>query len=246
VTVPPLRAEEARAVMIELFPEGFEERDGDEGLELAAYTDAGGEERVWQAFGAGASEDVADDWADRWRRFHRPVRVSRVWVGPPWERAPAGIRSVVIDPGRAFGTGAHATTRLCLSFLQRIAPCGLLDVGCGSGVLAIAAAKLGFAPVVAIDLDPQAVAATNANAAANGVAIETRLGDATELRLPETDAAVANLTLTGVEEVGRRLRSRLVIVSGYLVSDVPSIPGFRIVERLSEDGWAADLLAHQE
>jgi ribosomal protein L11 methyltransferase len=246
VTVPPLRAEEARAVMLELFPEGFEERDGDEGLELAAYTDAGGEERVWQAFGAGASEDVADDWADRWRRFHRPIRVGELWVGPPWEAPPAGARPVVIDPGRAFGTGAHATTRLCLSFLQRIPPCGLLDVGCGSGVLAIAAAKLGFAPVVAIDLDPQAVDATNANAAANGVAIETRLGDAASVPLPETDAAVANLTLASVEQVGGRLRSGLVVTSGYLVSDVPSVPGFRIVERLSEDGWAADFLARHE
>ena len=89
-----------------------------------------------------------EGWEDRWRDFHHGVVVGRFWVGPPWEEAPAGVEAIVIDPGRAFGTGAHPTTRLTLELLQELEPGSLLDVGCGSGVLSIAAAKLGFAPVV--------------------------------------------------------------------------------------------------
>jgi ribosomal protein L11 methyltransferase len=232
--------------MLELFPEGFEERDERDGLELAAYTDAGGEERLWQAFGTGSSEEVEDDWADRWRRFHRPVQVGNIWVGPPWEASPAGVCSVVIDPGRAFGTGAHATTRLCLQLLQRLPIDSVLDVGCGSGVLAIAAAKLGFGPVVALDHDPQAVEATAANAAANGVEVDVRLADASCDSLPEAAIAIANVTLASVEEIGRRLGSRLLITSGYLVSEQPSVLGYEPFERLSEGGWAADLLLRDQ
>jgi ribosomal protein L11 methyltransferase len=245
VTVPPLRAEEARAVMLELFPEGFEEREGGDGLELTAYTDAGGEERLWQAFGAGSSEDVADDWADRWRRFHRPVRVGELWIGPPWEAPPAAL-AVVIDPGRAFGTGAHATTRLCLQLLQKVPRSSLLDLGCGSGVLAIAAAKLGFAPVTALDIDPQAVAATRANAAANGVEVNAFHADATRDALPQAELSVANVTLSAVEQLAPHLGSRRLVASGYLVSEQPRIAAFRPIERVSEDGWAADLLARDE
>src|SRR5205823_15107853 len=82
VTVPPGRAEEARAVMLELFPEGFEERDHAGDVELAAYTDGAGEERLWQAFGGAVGERVEDGWEDRWREFHRPARVGPLWLGP--------------------------------------------------------------------------------------------------------------------------------------------------------------------
>ena len=87
--------------------------------------------------------------------------------------------AVVIDPGRAFGTGAHATTRLCVELLARIPRGSLLDVGCGSGVLSIAAARLGYGPVSAVDDDPVAVEVTRANAAVNGVAVDARVLDAT-------------------------------------------------------------------
>ncbi|HKS78772.1 MAG TPA: 50S ribosomal protein L11 methyltransferase, partial [Gaiellaceae bacterium] len=85
-----------------------------------------------------AADDVAEGWEDGWRAFHHGVRVGRLWVGPPWEEPPLDAVAVVIDPGRAFGTGAHATTRLCLELLQELEPASLLDVGCGSGVLSIA------------------------------------------------------------------------------------------------------------
>ena len=232
--------------MLELFPEGFEERDAGDGVELAAYTNAGGEERLWAAFGSVSSEAVADGWEERWRAFHRPVRVGPLWIGPPWEEAPTSTSAVVIDPGRAFGTGGHPTTRLCLRLLLELDRGSLLDVGCGSGVLAIAAARLGFSPVVAIDIDEAALKAASRNALANGVALDLRRADAFMEALPATDAVVANVSSAFVPRLAQRLRSPALIVSGYLESDRPQAPGYRAEERVVEDGWAADLLRHQE
>jgi ribosomal protein L11 methyltransferase len=232
--------------MLELFPEGFEERDAGDGVELAAYTDAGGEERLWAAFGSVSSEAVADGWEERWRAFHRPVRVGPLWIGPPWEEAPTSTSAVVIDPGRAFGTGGHPTTRLCLRLLLELDRGSLLDVGCGSGVLAIAAARLGFSPVVAIDVDEAALKAASRNALANGVALDLRRADAFMEALPAADAVVANVSAAFVPQLAQRLRSPALIVSGYLESDRPEAPGYRAEERVVEDGWAADLLRYQE
>ncbi len=117
-----------------------------------------------------AADDVPAGWEDNWRSFHHGTVIGRFWVGPPWEEAPAGAEAIVIDPGRAFGTGAHPTTRLSLELLQELEPGALLDVGCGSGVLSIAAAKLGFEPVIAIDIDDVAIEVTRANADVNDVA----------------------------------------------------------------------------
>jgi ribosomal protein L11 methyltransferase len=137
------------------------------------------------------------DWQAALRAFHQPVEIGgRLLLRPPWEPAREGLLDVVIDPGMAFGTGQHATTRGCLELLLRVPPGSLVDVGCGSGVLAIAACRLGHAPVVALDRDPLAIDATLANAAANGV--EARLvaqlvaiGDGA---VPPADAVLANLT----------------------------------------------------
>jgi ribosomal protein L11 methyltransferase len=241
VTVPPAEAERARATMLELFPHGFEERDSVDGIELVAYTDAAGEERLWAAFGGARASHVEADWEDRWRAFHRPVRVGPVWVGPPWEEPDEGAVPVVIDPGRAFGTGGHATTRLCLELLLDLPRSSLLDVGCGSGVLAIAAAKLGFHPVVAVDLDPQAIEATTANATANDADVDARLADALTDPLPPTDAAVVNISSDLVPAVAARLGCGRILTSGYLVSESPRLPGYRRDARRDAEGWAADL-----
>jgi len=242
VTVPAARAEQARALMLELFPHGFEERDLDGSLEIAAYTDAGGEERVWHAFGGrGTATDVDAGWEDRWRDFHRPQRVGRLWVGPPWEEPDPDAVAIVVDPGRAFGTGSHPTTRLCLELLEAEERSSLLDVGCGSGVLSIAAAKLGFAPVVGLDFDPQAVEATQRNAAANGVAVEARLADLRSDDLPPADLVVANIAADAVTALSGKLGSGRAITSGYLVSDEPALAGYRRERRVEYDGWAADL-----
>jgi ribosomal protein L11 methyltransferase len=164
--------------------------------------------------------------------------VGVLWVGPPWEEPPTGATPVVIDPGQAFGTGAHATTRLCLELLQEVERGSLVDVGCGSGVLAIAGAKLGFGPVTAVDVDPAAVAATEENAARNGVSLEARLADALAESLPATDVAVANITGEAVTWLA--LRSAAAITSGYLAGDAVSLPAYRREAHRERDGWAAD------
>ena len=116
----------------------------------------------------------------------------------------------------------------------------LLDVGCGSGVLAIAASRLGFDPILAVDNDPVAIKTTIANAAANGAAVDSRLLDGEVGELPRVDVAVVNVLLAPVERILARLDARSAITSGYLAADRPVAPGWRAVERLELDGWAAD------
>jgi ribosomal protein L11 methyltransferase len=234
------RAEEARAAMIELFPEGFEEVDRDGGVELAAYTDAAGEERVWHVFSGAKSSDVEDGWEERWRTFHRPVRVGRLWVGPPWEEPPGDAVAVVIDPGRAFGTGAHPTTQLCLELLQELPPGSLVDVGCGSGVLSVAAALLGHAPAIGVDIEEASIEATLENAARNGVDVDARLVGP-EDPLPFGDAAVANISLAAVLTLRGRLAAPTLVTSGYLASEQPELCGYAVDDRRERNGWAADL-----
>ena len=227
--------------MVDLFPEGFEEQDAPDGVELAAYTDAAGETRMREAFADVVVEEVEAGWEERWREFHRSIRIGSLWIGPPWEAAPADVLAVVIEPGQAFGTGAHATTRLCLELLTELPRGGLLDVGCGSGVLAVAAAKLGFEPVQAVDVDPLAVEATMANAHVNGVDITVNEIDALARELPYADTTVANLTLDAVRALAPRIDSRHLVTSGYLVSDELALTRFSSVRRLEQDGWAADV-----
>jgi ribosomal protein L11 methyltransferase len=152
----------------------------------------------------------------------------------------------VVDPGRAFGTGAHPTTRLCLELLESEARTSVLDVGCGSGVLGIAAAKLGFAPVVAVDSAAEAVDATRRNAGANGVEIEVARMNAVEDELPAAGLALANIELAAVQLLGHRLRARRLITSGYLAVDEPELASWTRVDRRERDGWAADLFARAD
>jgi ribosomal protein L11 methyltransferase len=197
---------------------------------------------VLAAYGdAARTSAVEAGWEDRWREFHRPVRVGPLWVGPPWETPPPSALAVVVDPGRAFGTGAHPTTRLCLELLLDRPPGSVLDVGCGSGVLAIAAARLGHAPVLAVDVDASAAAAARTNAAANGVAVEVRRLDALAGPLPPAELALANIALGAVDALGGRVQATLLATSGYLAADEPAPAGFRRLERRVLDGWAADL-----
>jgi ribosomal protein L11 methyltransferase len=241
VAVPAERAEEARARMLELFPGGFEEVDRPDGVELVAYTDPGGEERLWHAFGGARGQDVAGDWRERWKEFHRPVRVGPFWIGPPWYEPPKDATAIVIDPGRAFGTGVHPTTQLCIELLLHVEHGSVVDLGCGSGVLAIAAAKLGFAPVLALDADESAVSATASNAAANGIELEVRRADVLVEELPPANVALANITRPVLEALAPRLRSELLVSSGYLPTDQRPLAPFRHVRRITRNGWAADL-----
>jgi ribosomal protein L11 methyltransferase len=185
--------------------------------------------------------EVEPGWEDRWREFHHAVRVGPLWIGPPWETSPPDAIAIVIDPGRAFGTGAHATTRLCLELLAELPRGALLDVGCGSGVLSVAAARLGFAPVVAVDVADAAVEATGENAVANGVELDVRLLDAAGGELPSTETAVANVDLATVERIAVRVDAQRLVLSGYLAADEPRLAGFTHAGRRELEGWAADL-----
>jgi ribosomal protein L11 methyltransferase len=226
-------------VWVERFPEGFEEIVRADELELAAYVEG----EPPPGFDA---VDVESGWENRWREFHRPVRIGPFWVGPPWERHETNAVPLVIDPGRAFGTGAHATTRLCVEFLTELQPGSLLDVGTGSGIVAIAAAKLGFSPVLGIDVDHAAAEAASSNAAVNGVTIEVRVADATTEELPKVDVAVANISLALIETLVPRLDARSIVTSGYLGSDEPDFGPYVRCERRVRDGWAADVLERAE
>jgi ribosomal protein L11 methyltransferase len=241
VRVPAADAEPALARMLDLFPDGLEEeRDGDDVI-LAGYAE--------RAPAAGLEcDDVEPGWEDRWREYHRPVTVCRVWVGPPWWPQPesgawpheTGARplSIVIDPGRAFGTGGHGSTRAALELLQRLDPQPVLDLGCGSGVLAIAAARLGFDVLGAFDIDPLAVGAAAENAARNDVDLAVAQADVLADPLPAAPLWIANLEL-GL--LGRLLRRpdlpACILASGLL--DPETVGGG---ERTVVDGWAAELV----
>jgi ribosomal protein L11 methyltransferase len=184
------------------------------------------------------AEQVPDDWADRWRDFHRPVRIGRrVVIRPSWEDSitAAGL-DVVIDPGQAFGTGAHPTTRMCVELLIELADAGdaggsLVDLGTGSGVLAIVAAGLGWAPVLAVDHEIAAIEAAEANAAANGVELHTSRVNLREQLPPIGETVVANLTAPLLRELSGRLAARpdvlprRLVCSGLLAREADGLAG---------------------
>ncbi|MEA2219451.1 MAG: ribosomal protein methyltransferase [Solirubrobacteraceae bacterium] len=258
-------AELVLAELLELAPAGVEEVDRGETIEYAVYG-APGELPALPALRAAAgaalvdvtTTEVADDWATRWRTFHEPVTIGeRLHVRPPWTDPPppeAGLLDVAIDPAQAFGTGAHATTRLCLEALLELPPEGpLLDLGCGSGVLAIAAAKLGWEPVLGLDHERASVVATRDNAAVNGVAVQAR--DYDLLRdgpPPSAPTVVANLlrplllALAAGGFTGER--PRVLVASGLLAHEADEVAaafargGLRERARRRRGEWAALVL----
>jgi ribosomal protein L11 methyltransferase len=240
--VPAAEAEKARALLIPLAPAGFEEVERGESVELVVYGHEAEELALQAAFPEVASARVEQGWEDAWRAFHRPVLAGGIWIRPPWEEAPAVGPTLVVDPGRAFGTGAHPTTRACIELLATLEPCSLLDAGCGSGVVACAGALLGFAPVMAVDVDPVAVAAAEETARRNALAIEVRQADALADPLPAADLVVANIELAVVEGLLPRAPAPAALTAGYYDADRPVAPGWRQVRRVVVEGWAADLL----
>jgi len=213
-----------------------------DGVELVAYVDGEAEARLRAAFGPVDVVVVEPGWEERWRAFHRPARAGGLWIGPPWEIAPADVPAVVVDPGRAFGTGAHPTTRLCIELLARAERGSVLDAGCGSGVLAVAAALLGFAPVHAVDADEDAVQVARETVRANGARVDVSRADVLRDELPRVDLVVANIELRAVQELLARRPAGRAITSGYLAGDRLTAPGWEQVDRAELDGWAADAL----
>ena len=227
-------AELALADLLDLVPAGVEEIDLGDTIEYAVYGAPGELPDLpdLRAAAGGALVEVTtsavpDDWGERWKRFHRPLLVGgRIYVRPPWEDVRPGVIDVVIDPGQAFGTGAHATTRLVLELLLEIEPRAaggpLVDLGTGSGVLAVAAAKLGYTPVVAVDHDPASVVAAGENAAANGVVLDVGRIDLRREAIPTAPTVLANLVSPLLIEIAPRLADplpRRLIVSGVLVHE---------------------------
>ncbi|HSD80600.1 MAG TPA: 50S ribosomal protein L11 methyltransferase [Solirubrobacteraceae bacterium] len=260
-----VRREQAELVLAELLglaPSGVEERDLPGGVVEYAVYGAPGEVPELpdvRAAAGGAlvevvTERVADDWHERWKAFHRPVDAGVLHLRAPWhDPPPRGRVEVVIDPGQAFGTGAHDTTRLCLELLAGLAPAGAcVDVGCGSGVLAIAAAKLGWSPVLGVDHDPEAVRATRANAAANAVVVEARRHDVRDAPAPGAPLVLANLLRPLLLRVAADgfagEQPRLVIASGLLPSEAGAVAsafaarGLRERARRVTAEWCALLL----
>jgi ribosomal protein L11 methyltransferase len=249
------------AALLELTPEGVEQVDGEGWVEYALYGTPGelpslgqGSASVGGVTVEVRGEEVPDDWSERWKRFHVPVLIGgRLFVRPPWEQAAVrpGVIEVVIDPGQAFGTGTHPTTRLCLELMLGLSAAGgsFTDLGCGSGVLAIAAAKLGFSPVSAFDADRAAVAATDANARANAVLLDRveRL-DLRSGAVPVADVVAANLMRPLLLQLSERMQPgvQTMILSGLLDHEADEVAAAfaPLVERdrVSVKGWSALLL----
>jgi ribosomal protein L11 methyltransferase len=263
VRAPTDAAEQVLAALLELAPAGVEQVDGEDGVEFAVYGAPGelpeldeGEAEVGGVRVTVSGTEVPDDWAERWKRFHAPILIQdRLYVRPPWEEPPIrpSVIDLQIDPGRAFGTGAHATTRLCLELLLDVAADGrtgsLCDLGCGSGVLSIAAAKLGFDPIEALDFDRLAIDATIANARDNGVTLaNVRRANLRDEPAPPADVITANLMRPLLLRVAQLLhhRPRALILSGLLDHEADEVAtAFAPLQerhRLSDHGWSALLL----
>jgi ribosomal protein L11 methyltransferase len=213
------QAEEALAELLELAPAGVEEVQlDDHRVEYAVYGPPGELPSLpdLKALAGDtpievSTSEIADDWHERWKDFHRPVlieppaadgdapqpgevpKIPSLLIRPPWEPVPQSTGEqpleLVIDPGQAFGTGGHASTRLCLGLLLELAGedhrrGAVLDVGTGSGVLAIAAAKLGYGPLLGLDNEAPSVIAAHENALVNGVGLQTERYDLREDALP--------------------------------------------------------------
>ena len=263
VRCAPEQADLVLAELTVLAPNGVEEERGPGYVEYAIY---GGEGELPElgdldaAVAGGrievSSTEIPDDWADRWRDFHKPLLVAdRLWLRPSWEPPREDAIDIVVDPGQAFGTGAHPTTRLCLEFLCDLeaageAGGGLVDLGTGSAVLAIAAAKLGWHPIRAYDHEQGAIEAAAANAAANDVELQLERMNLRE-RLPDlAPTVVANMTSPILKAVATQIADapEVMICSGLLPAELDDTAAvfartsLHEVERRIEGDWAALLL----
>ncbi|MBI1757460.1 MAG: 50S ribosomal protein L11 methyltransferase [Fimbriimonas ginsengisoli] len=222
------------------------------------------EEARKRLLAAGAAEvrvrSVPDeDWHDLWRQHFKPRRVGRrLVVRPSWESyaAEADDVVVVLDPGLAFGTGEHPTTRLCLSLLEGSVQKGsrVFDLGCGSGILTIAARLLGAGETVGVDVDEQAVQVARRNAEFNEADVRFKVGDSMEAGGDGPwDLVLSNIVSATIIGAARHVAAVLApeghwIVSGILdsnweaVREEVELSGFAVDEVVEEDGWIAATL----
>ncbi|MBQ9460148.1 MAG: 50S ribosomal protein L11 methyltransferase [Oscillospiraceae bacterium] len=196
-------------------------------------------------------KNVADeDWENNWKAFYKPMEIGeRLLVVPEWEQTPeSGRVKVILNPGLTFGTGSHATTRLCLTALDRLVKGGekVLDLGCGSGILAIAALRLGASRAFACDVDPACVGVASENAALNGVdgdRFTVRVGDVTadkELRREfggDYDLITANIVADVIISLAPRVRPLLKPGGAFLCSGVIDDRAAEVKGKLIDAGW---------
>lgn len=208
-----------------------------------------------------------EDWAYGWQKYYHPLAIGkRLYIVPEWERegtVPEGRTAVCLNPGLTFGTGAHASTQLCLELLEGAAEPGsrVLDLGCGSGILSIAALRLGAAAALGVDIDPKAVDVAYENAALNGIGRESytvRAGDVLTDRALAAELAVAGpygVVLANIvadviiplsarvpgllAEGGRFICSGIIAPRAEEVADALTRNGLRVAERREENGWVA-------
>jgi len=268
VRCAPDQAEIVLAELTVLAPNGVEEDHGPGYVEYAIYGGEGelpdlGEIEV--AAGDGLVEVVAtevpDDWADRWQDFHKPILVGgRLWLRPSWEPPKEGAIDVVVDPGQAFGTGAHPTTRMCLELLLELEQAGeaggeLTDLGTGSGVLAIAAAKLGWSPVFGYDHEAPAIEAAATNARINDVELQLSRMNLREELPGLSPTTVANMTAPILKEIAKQLEGgrdpSTILLSGLLPTELDEMAtafepaGLGEADRRIDGDWAALLLRRE-
>jgi ribosomal protein L11 methyltransferase len=251
---------EAVALVSSLQPSGWQEEDGGDTIVFWLEDGAEGGARVVEGLvrlrtlGCLDVSPERPGWEDAWRAFHRPQVVGRLYVRPPWYPAREDLLDVAVEAGQGFGTGGHATTRQCLEEIQEIAPGSLLDLGCGSGVVSLAAQRLGFAPVWGVDVDPAAVRSAEENAARNGLAPAFMTGDVTQddCPLPDADTVVANIALRPILRLARRftgqggqasvLRAEHLLLAGLLVEQADeaarAFPGHEELGRRRDGEWS--------
>jgi len=246
------RAETALADLLPLLGNGAEERHLGGSVEYAVYLPEGElppPEAIRGLAGDAVmgtiTEPVTEDWERRYLRHLRRIELGRISIRPPWlDGEPDDL---VIDPGTTFGAGTHESTRLALELLLDLEPAGALtDWGSGSGVLAIAAARLGFDPVEAVELEPHALAVIGANAAANGVTIAARTADLLQ-DAPVSRTVTANLTPVLHRTIGPRLTEKphRLIASGVLrryADELAEVYAMAELARHTEGAWAAVVL----
>jgi ribosomal protein L11 methyltransferase len=248
------RAEIALAQLLPLLGAGAEERSLGGDVEYSLYAPAGElprlediRELAGDAVVDVVSEPVPDGWERRWHEYLRPVSVGPLVVRPPWVEG--SDADLVIDPGGFFGAGTHATTRLCLALMLELSERGgaLCDWGAGTGVLSVAAARLGFAPVTAVEVDPGALEVIHANAAANRVEVTTKWLNLAATPAPWAPTVTANLPLplllAAAEAVERR--PERMVAAGMLRTEVEPVVaayGMREAARRVDGEWAAVVL----
>lgn len=198
-----------------------------------------------------------EDWAHAWKAYFRPTRVGdRLVVVPTWEdyTPAAGEIPLYLDPGMAFGTGTHATTALCLRWMEELVQPGsrVIDVGTGSGILAVAAKRLGAAEVVAIDIDPVAVETAEQNARQNGVEVDVRRATLDQVPEGDADLIVANIIASVIVDILPEVVARLKPGGRFLASGIIAEKKDAVGEAMTEawllplgvreqDGWVAIL-----